>query len=263
MKKIHLTIISLLIFCLFLGSAAVSFAADSKKPKKTYTEREYSTLTSDNHVIKSYLSYPKTKKKGYPTIVMLHSLGYNSTYWKPLQEQFNNKGYAVLRIDLRGHGKSVYDKTFHQRSWRSFKNDTFMKYPDDVYQVIQNIQSETKKCNFNNYAIIGGDIGANTAILLAHKMKVKPKTMVLLSPYMTFKGLYVPVIITEFDTTPMMAVCSKTNNYEVKELEKLSRFAQTTFETVYTDNGSNGVLLLKQVPNLNDKIITWITKYLK
>ena len=261
MKKRFLFIILLILY--FFINNEFSFAATNKKPKKPYTEQEYSTITTDNHIIKSYFSYPKTKLKGYPTVVMLHSLGYSSYYWKDLQTQLNLKGYAVLRIDLRGHGKSVYDKTFHQRSWRSFKNDTFMKYPNDVYEVINQLQTETKKCNFNNYVLIGGDIGANTAVLVADKMKIKPKTMILISPHMSFKGLYIPVVLTEFDKTPIMAICSKKNTYELKELEKLSKFAQTTFEPVITETGSNGVLLLKQVPDLNNKIIDWITKYLK
>lgn len=262
MKKIYLLCLIFAILTLTISPASV-FASSSKKPKKTYTEREYSTITKDGHVIKSYLSYPKTKQKGYPTVIMLHALGYNCSYWIPLQTKLNNKGYAVLRIDLRGHGKSVYDKSFHQRSWRTFKNDTFMKYPEDVYQVIKYIQAETKKCNFNNYTIIGSDIGANTAVLVAKKMPTKPKALVLMSPSMSFKGLYIPVVLTEIGNTPILALASKTNNYAMSEQNKLSKFAQATFDIINTDNGSSGMLMLKQHPELYNKIIDWITKYLK
>ena len=101
MKKFLVAILTLM----FVFSAQTVFAAQTKttKVKKPYTEREFSVQTKDGHLIRSYLSYPKTKLKGYPTIVMLHALGYNSSYWISLQKKFNAKGYAVLRIDIRGH----------------------------------------------------------------------------------------------------------------------------------------------------------------
>ena len=263
MKKFYITSLFLILIAGLILSGLNSFAADSKKVKKLYTVREYSTTTKDNHIIKSYLSYPKTKQKSYPGVIMLHSFGYNSSYWQNLQEEFNNNGYAVLRIDLRGHGKSVYDSSFHQRSWRVFKNDTFAKYPDDVMQVTENVQTETKKFDFNNYIIIGADIGANTSVLFAEKNKIKPKAMVLISPSMTFKGLYIPIALAELDKTPILGICSKTNKKDADELIKLSKFAQNTYDVLYTDKGSSGMLLLKQYNNLNSKIFNWCTKYLK
>ena len=54
-------------------------------------------------------------------------------------------GYAVLRVDFRGHGKSVFDKKFNQKSWTTFRNDTFEKYPQDVFDVITKIQNNDKE----------------------------------------------------------------------------------------------------------------------
>ncbi len=262
MKKNLILFLTIVFVTMVINVLSVN-AEPAKKPKKPYTEREFSTLTSDNHIIKSYLSYPKTKQKGYPTIIMLHSIGYNSSYWIPLQQKFNAKGFAVLRVDLRGHGKSVYSKSFHQRSWRSYKNDTFAKYPDDIISVIKSIEKETKKANFNNYAIIGGDIGANTAVLVAKKMPTKPQALVLLSPSMTFKSLYIPVALTEIGTTPILALASKTDLYAMKEQEKLVKFAQGTFDIYNVESGSGGMLLLKQHPEALDSILNWTIQYFK
>ncbi|MGN1125501.1 MAG: alpha/beta hydrolase [Candidatus Gastranaerophilaceae bacterium] len=253
--------ISLILFFTIITTQATF--AGTTKPKKTYTEREYTVKTSDGHLLHAYLSYPKTKLKGYPTIVMLHSLGYNSRYWIPLQVKFNNLGYAVIRVDLRGHGKSVYDKNFHQRSWRSFKNETFMKYPQDIVETINFIKAETKKVNFYNWAIIGSDIGANTAILVAKSMPVKPKALVLMGPSMTFKGLYVPVAMTEIGNAPILAIASKTDTYSMQEQTKLSKFAQGTFEICNTKTGSSGMLLLSQQPAIQNSIINWLTAKIK
>ncbi len=261
MKKFLVAILTLV----FVFSAQTVFAAQAKatKTKKLYTEREFSVQTRDGHLIRSYLSYPKTKMKGYPTIIMLHALGYNSTYWISLQEKFNAQGYAVLRIDLRGHGKSVYDKSFHQRSWRNFKNEDFEQYPNDVIQTIQYIEKQTMKPSFVNYALVGSDIGANTAIIVARKMKIKPRALVLLAPSMEFKGLYVPVVLTEIGKTPILAIASKTDKYYMEQQVKLARFAQGTFDVANAETGNSGMLILKQHPEFQNAIVTWTEQYFR
>ena len=261
MKKFLVAILTLM----FVFSAQTVFAAQTKttKVKKPYTEREFSVQTKDGHLIRSYLSYPKTKLKGYPTIVMLHALGYNSSYRISLQKKFNAKGYAVLRIDLRGHGKSVYDKSFHQRSWRSFKNKDFEQYPNDVVQTIQYVQKQTNKPSFVNYAIVGSDIGANTAVIVARKMKIKPKALVLLAPSLEFKGLYIPVVLTEIGKTPILALASKTDNYYMDQQIRLARFAQGTFDVANADSGNSGMLILKQHPEYQAAIVSWTEQYFR
>lgn len=267
MKKNILLILVIAVSLIVVSSASV-FASNGKtsskkKAKKSYVEREYVVQTKDNRLIHGYLSYPKTKLKGYPTVIMLHSLGRNSMYWKPLQEKYNNNGYAVLRIDFRGHGKSVFDSKFRQKSWTSFNNTMFAKYPQDVLDVINKIQKESKKPNFKSYIIIGSDIGANTAVMVAKKMPYKPKCLVLIAPSMTFKGLYIPVIMTEIGTTPILAISSKTDNHFMQEQQKLSKFAQGIFDVYNTETGVADMLIIKQHPEVQNVIFNWSRQYLK
>lgn len=149
----------------------------------------------DGFGIKATLEYPKVKgKKDYSTVVLLHSLGYSSQWWETLPKELTNSGYAVLKIDLRGHGKSVYNSRLVRTSWKSMTNSAYAKYPDDVIKVVEFVKAEnSKKTFFNNWAIVGADIGASTAILAADKIANKPKTIVLLSPVVKTRGLYVPV----------------------------------------------------------------------
>lgn len=264
MKK-FLGIFLFLAFAILFLSVNYANAEDTKKQttkvQKNYSEREYTVETKDGHRIVGYLSYPKTKMKGYPTIIMLHSIGRSSYDWKPLQEKFNNLGFAVLRVDFRGHGKSVYDKTFRQRHWTRYKVGVFSKYPQDIIEIIDKIQKETKKADFNNYSIIGSDIGANTAVLMAKELKQKPKALILISPSMTFKGLYIPVALTQIDKTPILAITCKTNAHFMQEQENLSKFAQGTFKTYNTDTGNADMLIIKQHQEVQEKIIKWTTKY--
>ena len=57
------------------------------------------------------------------------------------------------------------------------KNSAYAKYPEDVLAVINQVKEEnTKKVFFNNWAIIGADIGASAGVIAADGMPVHPDT---------------------------------------------------------------------------------------
>ena len=210
------------------------------------------------------MTYPKVKgQKEFPTVILLHSLGYNSQWWSDLPQDLLNKGYAVLAIDLRGHGASVYNAKLSKVSWKNLKNSGYAKYPNDVLAVINKVKEEnTKRIFFNNYAVVGADIGASAGIIAVDKMEVRPKTFVVISPVVETKGLYIPVSLAHLDGVDFLSV-SGTDDFDSKEAEKyLMRFAQEEFATFVSDSKSTGMLMLKNDPGTSALISEWIWEYL-
>ena len=227
--------------------------------------KEITATSVDGFTMKGYLEYPKIKnQKEFPTVVLLHSIGYSSDWWCNLPQDLLNQGYAVLKIDLRGHGKSVYNSKLSRTSWSSMTNNAFAKYPDDVIKVIEQVKSEnTKKVFFNNWAIVGSDIGASTAILVADKISYKPKTLVLLSPVVKTKGLYVPVKLANLDNIDIFSISGTNDNSGHNAQEYLKKFSQATFATYISESRSTGMLMLKNDNTLARIITSWIKEYLK
>lgn len=227
--------------------------------------KEITATSVDGFTMKGYLEYPKIKnQKEFPTVVLLHSIGYSSDWWCNLPQDLLNQGYAVLKIDLRGHGKSVYNSKLSRTSWSSMTNNAFAKYPDDVIKVIEQVKSEnTKKVFFHNWAIVGSDIGASTAILAADKISYKPKTLVLLSPVVETKGLYVPVKLANLDKIDIFSISGTNDNTGHNAQEYLKKFSQATFATYTSESRSNGMLMLKNDNTLARIITSWIKEYLK
>ena len=251
----RLTII-LTLFLLFLNC---SYATDVKTVTK-----DYKTVTKDGFTIVSKLEYPKIKEKtNFSTVVLLHSLGYNSVWWETLPNDLLDKGYAVLTIDFRGHGKSIYNTKLLRVSWKNLKNKAFMKYPEDVITVIEYIKTENKRVFFDNWAFVGADIGAASAIIAANKIKYKPKTIVMLSPLVEAKGLYVPVNLAELSNIDILSVTGKTDLIGIRTNSYLKKFAQATYAEYTSDCNSNGMLMLKNDPTLSAFISSWISQYLK
>lgn len=249
--------ILILTFFLFLTSFITCIAAGTM-------HKEVSAVSVDGFNIKATFDYPKIKgKKEFSTVVLLHSLGYSSQWWEDLPKELLNSGYAVLNIDLRGHGESVYNSQLVRTSWKNMTNKAYAKYPDDVLAIIDVIKSEnSKKKFFDNWAIVGADIGANTAVLLADKVAVKPKTIVMLSPTIDVKGLYIPVSLAHLGGTDCFAI-SGTNDFDSeKVINYLKKFAQAEFVAYKSESKSTGVLMLKNDNSLTKIITTWIKDYL-
>lgn len=227
--------------------------------------KEITATSVDGFTMKGYLEYPKIKnQKEFPTVVLLHSIGYSSDWWCNLPQDLLNQGYAVLKIDLRGHGKSVYNSKLLRTSWSIMTNNAFAKYPDDVIKVIEQVKSEnTKKVFFHNWAIVGSDIGASTAILVADKISYKPKTLVLLSPVVKTKGLYVPVKLANLDNIDIFSISGTNDNSGHNAQEYLKKFSQATFATYTSESRSAGMLMLKNDNTLARIITSWIKEYLK
>ena len=252
MKKL---LIILSFFLLFLNTAC----ADNLKIAKS----EYKVQTSDGFMMTATLQYPKVKKKmEYKTVVLLHSLGYDSGWWSNLPELLLKQGYAVLLVDLRGHGKSVYNSKLIRISWKSMTNRAFAKYPDDVIAVINNVTEANKRKFFNNWAIVGVDIGASTAICVANKIPNKPKTIVMLSPVVNSKGIYTPVKLAEIDNVDILSITGKTDVAGQNAEDYLNKFAQATFANYVSESKSTGMLMFKSDLTLSDVIVSWINQYL-
>lgn len=247
----------IIILTLFLFFINTSYAVQT-------TKQEIKIPAKDGFSLTATLEYPKVKgKKEYKTVVLLHSLGYSSQWWENLPTELLEKGYAVLMIDFRGHGKSVYNPKLVRVSWQSLTNKAYAKYPDDVLTIINYVKTENKRIFFNNWAIVGADIGADTAVIAANKIPYKPKTLVLLSPVTEAKGLYIPVHFAELGNMDILSISGSNDMTGQKTQEYLKKFAQATFIDYISESQSTGMVLLKHDKGLVPFITGWIDQYLK
>lgn len=265
LKKAFVVIIVLMLFTV----SSVFAASSTAKKKKPYIAKTIEVTTKDSHIMKAKLIYPRTPKgvkgKVYPTIIMLHSLGYSSSQWGTLPQEFVKQGYAVLLVDLRGHGLSNKDVKFRLKSWNYFTPKTYNKYPSDVISVINQTKKMTKKVSFNQYSIIGADIGASTGVLISKQMYPKPKCMVLLTPSAELKGLKIfdyngPVAFSEIGNGPILVMCSRNDNYAVRQELLLKNFAKGTYIINNTNLSINGMSILKLDSQCKNKAIQFINQ---
>lgn len=253
----------IVILVLVFTMSGVFAATTTKKKKKPYISKTIEVTTQDSHIMKAQLMYPRTPKgvkvkNPYPVIIFLHSLGYSSSQWKELPYTFVKQGYAVMLVDLRGHGISNKDAKFRVKSWTYFTPKIYKKYPSDVIALINTAKQTNKKVSFSNYAVIGGDIGANTGVLVGQTLPVKPKAMVLLTPYQQFKGLN--IFDYQLGTTPILVMCCKSDKYAVCQEVSLKTFSKGKFVINNTNYPINGMMILQHDAACKKKTIEFINQ---
>lgn len=251
-------------FCIYILLSFLLLINLSVNAAQNVVKKDIKVIAADDFNIEATLTYSKVKsKKEYKTVILLHSLGYNSQWWENLPELFLNKGYAVVMIDLRGHGQSIYNSKLVKTSWKNMTNSAFAKYPDDILKVIDKIKEEnTKTTFFNDWAIVGADIGASSGIIAADKSHIKPKTIVLISPVIQTKNLYIPISMAHLSNVDFLSI-SGTNDIMSKDAENyLVKFAQKEFLTYTSSAKTTGMMMLKNDPELSKIIAEWIDTYL-
>ena len=208
MKKIFGYLLVFLLFCSFLNT---SNAAEKKKVvKKPADKHKIEFVTRDKFILVGDL-YFANKESNKPLVVCLHSYSLNGQVWKDLAQNLRQKNYNVLAMDLRGHGRSVYNENLKLKSRYYYKNDTWQKLPKDVVDSVKYVKANYPKINTEDVIIIGADIGANAGAIAAMSLKNPPKKMVLISPMLEFKGLVMPVKTNKFFDTKMLMILSKTD----------------------------------------------------
>jgi len=249
---------------LLFSLAIFVFTVSAQSAYSKTIKKEIEVQTKDARIIKAELSYVKVEgMKKYPTVLLLHSIGYSSEDWGNLINDLNTAGYAVIAMDFRGHGKSIYNAKLQKRAWQYFTPKIYGKFPDDVIALLGEVQKKSKIVSLNSLEIVGADIGANTAVLVAKQLKVKPKALVLICPSTTFKGLYIPIAMVEMGGIPILSMASDQDRYSLQEQLKLSKFAQGGFYAKNYPNGGMGMMMIKVNPSMSYDITKWLVKYAK
>jgi len=135
--------------------------------------------TFDLVKLKASYEMPAGVPAPIPAVLMLHGYGENRKVWEGLRKQFLERGWAVMSLDLRGHGDSA---TKNQRpiqasaDWRSSPHE----FPQDVDPALDWLKRQPR-LNSRKIVVIGYDIGANLALLSSGKF-VEVRTIVAVNP---------------------------------------------------------------------------------
>jgi dienelactone hydrolase len=220
-------IVSALIFLtvlfLFCAFSPALFAADENKPEKKSTttakpnEKTFEdiTLSTADNLQLAISYYRGAKGRESVPVVLLHGYGakHNRTdYTKGLAPYLQAQGFAVIAVDLRGHGESTRIKTTRGKdeildSAGLAPNQFGLMVTQDM-KAVKNFlweRNNAGELNIDKLCLVGAEMGASIALEFAlfdaieqdvnpvlrpeYKLGRFVKALVLISPETSFRGI--------------------------------------------------------------------------
>jgi len=136
-------------------------------------------MTFDLVRLQASLDLPSGVPAPIPAVLLLHGYGEDRTVWSDFKKTLIDRGFAVMTLDLRGHGDSNRkngETIAAAPDWRTSPHE----FPLDLEAAITWLKTQTR-INSNKIAVIGVDVGANLALIASGRFQ-QVRTVVALNP---------------------------------------------------------------------------------
>ncbi len=218
-------------------------------------QREKRTFYVDGWHIKADLLSPTVKNNvKLPMVILLNKAAGDRKAYSDLARRLFDKGFASLRVDLRGHGESINQGHFDPKSRDSFKilEGTYK----DISIVTQWVHGNSK---YNAVAIIGASYSGEH-MMLAAQTSGYADAYIALSP-----GSFSDASIDKVDASrkPWFFLRSEVELPFFDEIfAKLGEKSKTA-KIKIVEGGSHASDMLIDNPALEDELIAWLILKLK
>ena len=157
---------------LVAGASAASAGAANADPGP-----ELSTF--DLVKLKASFEMPQGVPAPIPAVLLLHGFGENRKVWEGFRKQLLERGWAVMSLDLRGHGDSVIKNQRPLQASPDWRRNP-REFPLDVDPALDWLKKQAR-LNSSKIVVVGYDVGANLALLSSGKFK-EVRTVVAVNP---------------------------------------------------------------------------------
>ncbi|MCY4605020.1 MAG: alpha/beta fold hydrolase [Gemmatimonadetes bacterium] len=230
------------------------------------------SFTSNDSVEVSALFGTAQAEELLPVVILLHDLGGNKSDWLGATDTYVallERGYAVLAIDMRGHGQTPLPDGRQVLELIDLEL-SFL----DVHAALIWLQSQSK-VDVSRIAVVGSGSGGNVAYVSSGIFPELIKTGVSLSPGLWGSTSLEPLVIgtglEPFGPRSMLFMVGDQDQIQAgdvilsyvdfaRNLE--ARTAEPKDLRVFTDSDDHGWALLNNVPEAQDLFFFWLEKNL-
>lgn len=141
--------------------------------------------TSDGLLLSADYYPPAGGDGPAPFVILLHMSQSSRVAWVPLAEPLQKAGFAVLALDLRGHGESRTEELAQR-----VKDRDALLY-EDMYKDLRaayDWMASQEEVDRSRFALVGADVGASVALRYATYDR-SVDAIVCLSPGLAYMGL--------------------------------------------------------------------------
>jgi pimeloyl-ACP methyl ester carboxylesterase len=114
-----------------------------------------------------------------PAVLLLHGYGEDRTVWRNFTQQLLGRGWAVMALDLRGHGESKTRNKLPLQATAEWRTDPHA-FPIDLDPALDWLKARPR-IDTQKIVVIGVDVGANLALIASGRFP-EVRTVVAIRP---------------------------------------------------------------------------------
>lgn len=249
MRKTRTVITTFAVAVLF---SAIDVRADVPLPKSETVRFD----TEDGvTIVGTY--YPPTGRAIAPPAILLHMYRNKRQSYEPLVMPLHEAGFAVLAIDLRGHGESVEPASMDLAAKVTSRDETlFANMYKDVEAAVKWINEQPNVDN-KRLALVGGSVGCSVAFDYASRHDVT--AMACLSPGAKYLGLDSEAHLKKIDKTPMLLLATELEAEHCREVAAMNDNA--TARIMGGQTRAHGTRMFGRVKGTEKAITEFLSKH--
>ncbi len=221
-----------------------------------------SVTTRDSSIIESSLFTPvDSTQQRFPVVILLHMLGHDRTTYYDLVPQLLDRDWAVLAMDLRGHGKSQ----FVRKRFRTIKELSYGDYQlmvGDLSLTLAKIAEKYPRIDTAQLAVVGASIGSTIGTKFAARSP-NTRALVLLSPGLKYKRIPVDGPLADYRKRPVLILVGTQDDYSYASAVQLKDVANGPVRLEEYDMDNHGTELLGEKLGADSLIVNWLGTYLE
>ena len=198
-----------------------------------------------------YYPPPETQHGSAPIVILLHMYRSDRGTWAPLIPPLQQAGFAVLAIDLRGHGESATTETRDAVLKRD--TETFRKMQDDLRGAYDWL-AQQPNVDRARFALVGASVGASIALQYAAKDR-SVDAVVGLSPGLNYMGLDSAGDLHQITGRKILLLATEDERDAPYTLQKQTADVQVH---IYKDRQAHGTNMFGAVPEIEKEIVDFL-----
>ncbi len=227
-------------------------AAEPTEEPKVAPERftEELIFTADDGVIIHATFYGTRHIAPQAGIILLHMNGGRRNVWADIGfvDLLAENEYAILSIDMRGHGE-----TGGSKDWTATETDLLQIWTE--FTTREDVDAERT-------AVVGASIGSNMSLITGDNIPTID-TVVLLSPGLDYFGITTDDRIVSYGDRPIFIIASEEDRYAAESSETLAELATGIAELQMYNGAGHGTNMFGPEPQLAKLILDWLNTHIR
>jgi dienelactone hydrolase len=162
---------------------------------------------------------PDEKSRRAPAVILLHMYGEERTTFDPLVPSLHEAGFAVLAIDLRGHGESVEPASLKLKDKAEERDPRLFRDMVKDVEAAHRWLTRRSEVDPARVVIVGASVGASIALDYAARDK-SVDGLVLLTPGLDYLDLDSKVSARKVRNRPLLMLAAEEERRDADDLAR-------------------------------------------